>query len=137
MALMAALLLGLLLPAGAEAHRIMMEEKRAGELWVYYEGRLPAAEVPLTIMDERGEVVLRGETDAEGRFYFSPHPAAVVARADDGMGHRVVFDLEKSAMEGAFIGEQLPQPLRIVLGLGIIFLLAGALYLWGKSSREK
>lgn len=128
---------GLLLPDFAYAHRMLMQEEDPGVLFVYYEGRVPAADAAVTLMDEHGEVLKQGETDEDGRFIFDPRLGALVARADDGMGHRVVFDLEKSIVEeGAlFIGDHLPLPLRIALGIGMIFLIYTALYFWTKRAK--
>jgi len=131
---------GLLQPDCARAHRMLMQEKEPGVLFVYYEGRVPAAEAAVTLLDEEDEVLLQGKTDAEGRFYFDPRLGARVARADDGQGHRVVYDLEESVLEEGllFIGDDLPLGLRVALGVGAILLLFGALYLWSiRGRREK
>ena len=132
-------IMGLSQPDCAQAHRMLMQEKEPGVLFVYYEGRVPAAETAVTLLDEEDEVLLQAKTDAEGLFYFDPRLGARVARADDGQGHRVVYDLEESVLEEGilFIGDDLPLGLRVVLGVGAIFLLFGALYLWSIRGRRK
>ena len=125
-------------PDCASAHRMLMQEEGPGVLFIYYEGRMPAAEAAVTLLDEQDQVLLQGQTNAEGRFYFDPRLGARVARADDGQGHRVVYDLEESVMEEGFlfIGDDLPLAMRIALGMGIIFLLYGALHLWSTRGRR-
>jgi len=132
-------LMGLLQPDCVQAHRMLMQEKKPGVLFVYYEGRVPAAEAVVTLLDERDEVLWQGEADAQGRFYFDPRLGARVARADDGQGHRVVYDLEESVLEEGilFIGDHLPLTMRVALGVGMIFLLFGGLYLWSTRGRRK
>jgi len=130
---------GFFQPDCAHAHRMLMQEEGSGVLFVYYEGRVPAAEVAVTLLDEQDQVLLQGQTNAEGRFYFDPRLGAGVARADDGRGHRVVYDLEESVLEEGFlfIGDEIPLALRVALGTGMIFLLYGALYAWGTRGRRK
>ncbi|WP_291321174.1 hypothetical protein [Desulfonatronospira sp.] len=132
-------IMGLSQPDCAQAHRMLMQEKEPGVLFVYYEGRVPAAEAAVTLLDEQDEMLLQGKTDTEGHFYFDPRLGARVARADDGQGHRVVYDLEKSVLEEGFlfIGDDIPLALRVALGVGIIFILFGALYLWSTRGRRK
>jgi len=132
-------IMGLFQPDCAQAHRMLMQEKEPGVLFVYYEGRVPAAEAAVTLLDGQDEVLLQGKANAEGRFYFDPRLGARVARADDGRGHRVVYDLEESVLEEGFlfIGDEIPLALRAALGTGMIFLLYGALYAWGTRGRRK
>jgi nickel transport protein len=126
------LTLGLVLavPAACLAHALGVQCKPEGDrilVEAYYDDNTPARRARVKVEDERGQTVLEGLTDEEGRFRF-PRPAAgeYVVIVDDGAGHRAKVSLNG---RGPTREEFTETPwLKAVIGLLAILGFAGALW---------
>lgn len=97
------------------AHRMyMLEGENAGSLQVLYEGDIPARRAVVKLYDQTDQVIIEGNVDRDGFFYFTPSAEIQRATADDGLGHLAHLDYRTARPR------QLPLALRVVLGLVIL-----------------
>lgn len=116
----------------ASAHRMLIREVEPGLLEAYYEGGHPAKEVAVTFYDADDNVVRQGTTGEDGRIPVPPGEGMLMVEADDGLGHRVVYDVEAARVEDGvlFIGDDVPLALRVAIALAMLFAVAAAGTVW-------
>lgn len=116
----------------AHAHGLLIRESEPGVLEVGYEGGYVAAEVSVVLYDADGNVVVEGVTDDEGRFEFDRSKGARVAEADDGIGHRVVYDIKSATIKqnAFFVAQDMPLALRTAIAVAVLLAIAAAGVVW-------
>ena len=100
-----ALLFGLLCAAAGPVHAhgvVVWAEVDGAEVLVeaYYTGGTRLGDAKVEVLDGRGRVLLRGQTDAEGRFTFRPPRAEDLVIRVRGRGdHAGRFELKAEEIE--------------------------------------
>jgi nickel transport protein len=122
---------------------------------IYSESRFAsgknAIKCAITVMDEKGLVIQQGVTDAEGKYSFKiPEniDSGLLIELVAGTGHKATWTIPedelltvaspedlKAAMKEKQNLEKSPSPFKILLGIGIIFLLALGIKLFKKKGR--
>jgi hypothetical protein len=148
-----ALILILLAPAVAVAHNMDFECKlHAGKLHVeaYFEDDAPAQEALVRVVDAEGKEVLRGKTDAQGKWSSAAPPGGSYrVIVDAGAGHRAEHKLsipdavaaastDEPVNLGGARAEHTAFPwLRAALGVGTVAVLAVAFLLARQAARGR
>ncbi len=98
-ALAAAALL-LLAPSAAWAHRVLVDAFQEGDrLFIegfFPDGR-PTVNTPVKVLDQAGQVVAEGKTDAQGQLSLKPtglKPGRLTVVLEAGLGHRAEVETE-------------------------------------------
>jgi hypothetical protein len=109
------LLLLSLFPAGALAHRLIMQQE-GDTLFVRYDDSTAASRATIQLFNEAKVVIWEGKVDSEGRVQI---PVRHFARAvaDDGLGHKTTY------IPGQ-ISRELPRPLAAALGVALLLFVA-------------
>ncbi|WP_163970481.1 hypothetical protein [Oceanobacillus halotolerans] len=103
------------------AHRMVVEPIEDGVVYVRYDDGTPASAAYVTAYDETGDVLVEGQVDEEGYFYYDHDEEIDRFVADDGLGHR---SASKDKMESPHILEKIPLVIRALLGTGVVVFIA-------------
>jgi hypothetical protein len=139
----AAVLLALLIPATAEAHRIEVDSALLADgrfhVEVFYSDGRPARKAEIIVRDSSGNEVARGSCNSEGIFEFPAPPGIdleVEARHEGG--HRAVHKIHAggSGGESGPAGKrgQIPYA-KLAIGVALIVVLAAFLW-WALRKRH-
>lgn len=130
----------LLAPAGAGAHGVSLarDVARCLVLTAAYSGGEPMsyARAALFAPDDPERAFLRGRTDRLGRLAFRPPaPGRWRVVVEDGLGHRLEESFEVQPDPAVPAGESrpaagLPAHLKALVGVSLVFGLAGLAALW-------
>ncbi len=147
----------ILLPKGfAHAHKVIIFA------WVedgivfsesHFGSKRKAKNCNVSVVNEKGEQVHKGITDENGNFSFKISDnidSDLILNLDAGQGHKAFWKIRanelktnpfnddiKNIMEKKGKLEQSPPVYKLLLGIGIIFLLGFALKIFKKDSLEK
>lgn len=75
------------------AHRMLIEPIESGLIRVGFDDGAYLENANVTIYNADEEEIFTGTTDAEGYFYYGANSDAVRIVADDGLGHRVSWNI--------------------------------------------
>lgn len=125
-------LIGLLFPSSASAHRMLIDHETGGDIHVRYDDGASAGFALVTAYDEEGAILFERETDDNGRLDY--HSELDVHRivADDGMGHRATW----TAGEETSIMDSIPLFVRAIFGISILLFIA-AIFILRKHRKQE
>jgi hypothetical protein len=120
----AAVLIALLYPQTASAHRMIIEHSEEGVIHVRYDDGASAGLALVTAYDEEGDVLFEHEADHNGTLNYDGELGVHRIVADDGMGHRATWTDE----EEASILEDIPLFVRALFGISILVFFAAIFF---------
>jgi hypothetical protein len=105
------ILVGLLAPARASAHRIDVSVDLAGGKVIVaarYHDDTPVSDADVAVTDPEGSLLAEGTTDADGRFLFtvSTIPVHLNVVVETGDGHRGATTVSREELAGLLDGEE-------------------------------
>lgn len=113
------------------AHKLIIDPVEPGIVKVEFsDGTSPVATATVTVFNEKNEEIFKGPLDERGMFDYSAYDQAAYLIADDGMGHRVRWNVGDPKAVG---GTSKLIPITITL----IALLAVAGIFYIRSSKKK
>ncbi|MCC5911157.1 MAG: hypothetical protein JJT76_12040 [Clostridiaceae bacterium] len=89
------------------AHRMVIEPIESGMIKVGYEDGSFSEGTNVIVYDSEGEEIFTGAVDEEGYFYYDADSDAARIVADDGMGHRVSWNVGDPISYGGGISKWL------------------------------
>lgn len=131
----------LTLTLGLSAHGLDLQVENRPPLVItraLYEGGIPLAFGLVTVLNPEGEEFQNGRTDRLGRFVFYPDRQGTwTVIVDDEMGHLrraqvPLAGLADGPAEASREKKEYSFWLKLLFGLGLIFLLSAGLYFWKK-----
>lgn len=90
---MLSVVLVLLMHATVLAHQMLIEPLPQERIRVRYEDGKFSKDTVITLFNATGQVVFIKQVDENGEFDYRRYPQATSLMADDGMGHRVIWEI--------------------------------------------
>ncbi|WP_350343057.1 hypothetical protein PRVXT_002334 [Proteinivorax tanatarense] len=118
------------LPSTAYAHRMVIEPKEDGKVWVGFDDGTTSSSVVVKVYDKDGELLEEGSLNSEGLFNYDAQSEAETLIAEDGMGHRV----EWTVGDEAAYSDSWTKWLKI---LGVVIVLGGVAFFFTKKNTLK
>lgn len=113
------------------AHRMLIDEERAGLLKVYYQGSIAASRTTMTLLDREGNVLASGPVDAEGMFAYDHKLKPALAKADDGLGHGATYDFAEGRPQ------ETPVAVKAVFVVAIFLFAAAYFYMREQQKKQR
>ncbi len=109
----------------ALAHRLVIESLPEQELLLRYDDGTIASRVTVSGYTTAGDLLFAKQVEANGRLKLNDYPHVYRLVADDGIGHRAVWIIEKRPHS---TWQQIPIWLRALAGVSILLFIAAVYY---------
>lgn len=116
------LLLVIITPA--YAHKVILEPVEDGIIKISYEDGSISSRMQVTVYDSNGTEVLAGGLDENGYFYYDVVSDAALIVADDGLGHRLEWQVGEHMVYSNHTAKWMKMALVVLsfIGFGLFFL---------------